>query len=956
MTLDARTWSRVTAAFERVADLQPEQRTAALETFHLEPEVQAWLDRLLQAHDQDDESLIDRTVLGVVHSLHEEVTDTLARDRAFVETHRDLPERIGPWRTVGEIACGGMGVVLRAERDDGQFEQQVAIKLLRARALDAAEQRLLQQEVRLLARLEHPGIARLIDGGVAADGQPFLVMEYVDGEPIDQWCRRTGASLEQRVALVDQVCAALAHAHQRLVVHADVKPANVLVDEQGRIRLVDFGIAAVLQSEPETSRQGALRCSPAWCAPEQLAGVAPTPAQDIFATGALLRRLLTGQRVRNGAAVTCWLAGRERTPDPLPPPSDQLLPGLRRARVRGDLDAVCLRALSERPEGRYSTIESLGDDLRRWRQRRTVAARPLSSAGRAARFVTRHPVPVAASLVAVLALVVGFTIATINAKQARHAAATAELEARRADSVRDFVLDLFRAADPLRQGGAELSTRQVLAGAANTLDGNPDLPEATRLEVLHLLSDVQRSLGWYEDADILLNQADELLATSSDVPPHLVAETRFQQALLASSRSERDRAIEHLREAVSTLQGLPDRRALELLARAQIELGLNLDRNGETEASRLRFEDAGRILDGLDPPEPDIEKLLHGNLGIAAYRAGDYERALREMEKTLALQKSLGNAEQGAVVTTLSNLAAIHAQLGQLDLALARDREALAIARQAFPAGHTMIGRRLYALGDTLRQTGDFEASLNALNEAREIQVQADLPAQVELVDLTRVRTLLGLGAFEPAANLARTVGQAMEAREGPLSGVTLLLLDRELAALHALDDPALDQVLELARARVRQLEDSEGTDRRVQRLRWRLAEIALDRGRAADADEWLQMNEPAEILLERQPPIIALSLELRRRTQTAANDLPGLRQRLLELVESRSLEPDTRAYAWSALAESARASGDEALLSRALEALDSLAQAPRLDGLSRRLVERTRARFGPPASAIDSR
>ncbi|MDT8437524.1 MAG: serine/threonine-protein kinase [Wenzhouxiangellaceae bacterium] len=941
MSLDVATWTRVTELFEQLVELPPVQREQVLESSRPEPVVREWLDKLLCAHESSDECLIDHTVLGVVGEL--ESSTNAAADH---ETRRPaLPERIGPWRLAGEIARGGMGIVVRAERDDGQYQQQVAIKLLRARSLDAAEQRMLQQELRLLARLEHPGIARLIDGGVSEEGLPYIVMEYVAGEPIDEWCNRHGVDLDQRIALVEQVCEALAHAHRRLVVHADIKPANVLVDEQGRVRLVDFGIAGLLAESDSAAVRTELRCSPAWCAPEQLAGESPDASQDIFATGALLRRLLTGRRMRSGQAITCWLAGQSGDYQPPAPPSTEALDILAPQRLRGDLDAICLRALQADPQQRYVSMNALRADLERWRQGHMVSARPLSPIGRCGRFLRRHPLPVAASTVAVLALVVGFTSATINARQARLAATQAQTEAMRADAVRDFVLDLFRAADPLRQGGAELSTREVLAGAVETLDANAKLPPEVRVQILNLLSDVQRSLGGYDDAEELLARAENVLTKTPDLPVLLRAETRFQQALLAEKLSDRERARESLTEAARLLADPNERSAVELRARIEIELALNASRSSEPERAETHFDTAQHLLATLQPPELDIEKLLHGNRGVAAYRAGDYERALDEMRQTLAIQQQLGNAEQGAIVTTLSNLAAIEAQLGRLDEALDYDRRALAIARQAFPEGHMLIGRRLYSLGDTLRQRGEFDAALEALAEARRIQQAADLPAQVELIDLTRARTLLAMGRFDEAADLAAETGQAMAAREGPLAGEVLLLLDFELAALHALDDPLLAERLMLAEQRLASAIEAERVGGHGRRLALTLAAIALDRGDPARAGRWLALHGDRSAFEAGDVPLIALSLELRRRVyinEPAATT--GLAERLQHALNESTLTAETRAHAWCALAEVAAAGNQGRRLAVALDELEQLAASETTDAPSRRMIERMRA------------
>ena len=260
MSLNETTWTEVTDWFDQLIDLEPAERKARLDQAGPSPEIRLWLDRMLEAHDSPETLLIDRTI------------DAVAAELAGSDGI-DLPadwvgQRLGQWRIVDEIQRGGMATVVLAERDDGQYQREVAIKVLHSDRLShSAHQDSLKREIQLLAGLtagvSDPGIVHLIDGGISEQGWPYLVMEYVDGEAIGQWCDRHQATLANRVELLRQVARALAHAHRRLVVHADVKPSNVLIDKNGRARLVDFGIARLLETDQAASTPPALRCSPA---------------------------------------------------------------------------------------------------------------------------------------------------------------------------------------------------------------------------------------------------------------------------------------------------------------------------------------------------------------------------------------------------------------------------------------------------------------------------------------------------------------------------------------------------------------------------------------------------------------------------------------------------------------------------------------------------------------------
>ena len=324
------------------------------------------------------------------------------------------PTRVGPWRLVERIGEGGMGAVYRAERADGAYARTVAVKVLRPGAGGAALGRRLADELRLLAGLEHPHIARLYDGGVDAEGRAYLVMELVEGVPVTEYAR--GASVEEGVGLILQVCEAVAFAHRRLVVHRDLKPSNVLVaeDDRGRggVRLLDFGIAALV------GRAGPAAVTPAYAAPEQVAGGAVTTAADVYGVGALLYEVLTGHRPDTGED------GRPA------PPSEQADDPDRARRLRGDLDAVCLRALAADPDDRYAGVDALAADLRRTLADLPIRARPATLARRLRLFVRRHRVAAVALAAVALAVVGG---AGVAAWQATVAAGERDRAERRTD-------------------------------------------------------------------------------------------------------------------------------------------------------------------------------------------------------------------------------------------------------------------------------------------------------------------------------------------------------------------------------------------------------------------------------------------------------------------------------------------------------------------------------------------
>ncbi|MEA2564290.1 MAG: eukaryotic-like serine/threonine-protein kinase [Acidobacteriota bacterium] len=458
----------------------------------------------------------------------------LAGHRASPAGRDRSGERIGPYRLLSLLGRGGMAEVWLAERSDGEIEYRAALKLIRPELGTEAILARFLRERRILARLEHPAIARLLDGGRSESGEPYFVLELVDGTPITDWCAARGASLEERLRLVIEVCEAVDYAHRNLIVHRDLKPANILVDQAGRPKLLDFGIAKLIAPEPTGERavEDATRLfTPSYAAPEQILGQPVTTATDIYALGVLLFELLTGEKPHLRAAALLPDLAREIGGEILERPSERLrrsAPSEAR-RLAGDLDTIVAKALHREPERRYASASALADDLRRHLSGHPVAARPDSFAYRGGRFMRRHRWAAAAALLVVASLVTGMATALWQARIAR-------AEARRADRVRGFLVEIFREADPSRTQGATITAREILeTGAARVereLAGEP----AVSAELLDAISQVQFSLGLFEAAE---KRAAASLALRSKLYGPDALETAASRITLARAIFER---------------------------------------------------------------------------------------------------------------------------------------------------------------------------------------------------------------------------------------------------------------------------------------------------------------------------------------------------------------------------------------------------------------------------------
>jgi len=381
--LDAAFWERVRTLFHAAVDASPRDRQTLLDD--CDPNLRAEIERLLEQHDAS-EGFLEQSVWDLV-------------DTADAKWEHVL---IGPYRVVRQLGHGGMGTVFLAVREDAEFEQRVAIKLVRRGAGGESLRQRFRQERQILAALEHPNIARLLDGGTTSGGVPYLVMEYVEGTPIDDYCREHDLPIDARLRLFLQLCDAVQYAHRGLVIHRDIKPANVLVTEDGIPKLLDFGIAKLTSAQ--TNATVTRLMTPDYASPEQLAGKLVTTATDVYSLGLLLFELLTGKRPFENI---------HRTGDTEPPRASNVS-GLRQ--LRGDLDRILLVALDPDPNRRYASVDKFADDVRRHLDGHPVSARGASLGYRTAKFVRRNKLFVAAAAVTVIVAIVAF-VAVLQQKR-----------------------------------------------------------------------------------------------------------------------------------------------------------------------------------------------------------------------------------------------------------------------------------------------------------------------------------------------------------------------------------------------------------------------------------------------------------------------------------------------------------------------------------------------------------
>ena len=658
-------WPEISALLDVALALTPAQRAPWLASLSQEnPALAAVVGSLLSTHDQLATDFLD---------------EVPPLESAAPPSHGPVAgDRVGPFELLRELGRGGMGSVWLARRAEGVGHRQVALKLPRIAWGDAFTERL-AREREILATFSHPNIARLYEAGVDSHGRPWLAMEYVDGEPIDQYCQRQGLSLGERVNLLAQVMGAVAHAHAHLVVHRDLKPGNILVDRDGRPRLLDFGVAKLLDGD--RTRDTALTelsgnaLTADYASPEQVRGEPLGTASDVYSMGVVAYELLAGARPyrlrqRSRYELESAIASAE-----VALASSRAVQPADAKALRGDLDSVLNKALRKDTATRYPTMDAFAQDLQRWTRREPVQAQPDTWAYRGARFLARHRLPVAAATVAVVALLGGTSAALWQAREARIQAAHAVSESATANAVQAFLESVFRANGSKQvapEQARQATARELLDRGAERIDRELATAPRARLTLLNTLAAMYEDMALF-DRHIELRRRALALARELDGPDSqeaLLASVGLAHALTMSEKLDEATAV--LDDTRARLDRLGDQTSH---AREQLEVA---------QASLLRrhFPERGlQVADravALARASGNVDDLLFALMmqGDNAYFSGHNERAVESY--TAFLDLASRNGTHGA-----DNIGTVRSELGAVLNALGRYQEGEAQMRQA---------------------------------------------------------------------------------------------------------------------------------------------------------------------------------------------------------------------------------------------------------------------------------
>ncbi len=656
-------WRQTLSVFEAWLAGSDTDKAQLIERLRLEaPDLQRRLLALIRA---DAEAHAERFLAADI------LADIGREDERQSPDNVDLGgQRLGPWRLEGPIGSGGMGQVWLARRDDGLYEGHVAIKMLRVAVADSGANQRFAREGQFLARLTHPHIARLLDAGFTAAGQRYLVLEYVIGERLDRWCDERKLSIDARIGLFLQVCSAVSHAHANLVVHRDLKPSNILVQEDGQAKLLDFGVAKLLDATQDdaptqlTALAGAA-LTPEYAAPEQLSGAPITIATDVYSLGVVLYGLLCGrppygndgesplQRARHvvDTEPARLSEGGEKAGDSATTIAEQrsTSPERLRRNLSGDLETIAGKALKKDPGQRYASVDAMAQDLKRYLAHEPISARPDTLGYRARMFVSRNRLAVALASVALIAVIGGAGVAAWQAHEARQNAAVAQAEAAKANAVKQFLVDLFEQANgAVRAEGVqarEATINDMLAAGAKQIDHSLATQPAIRDEIYRMLVELNTDTGDPKETLALARSRVAAARAGFGAEDARVAPAEVMLATVLLNYGENEEAAKLLTHIEAVLDYAGKRTSLEwarmLLAQATLARATHAQPPWPTHPVR-------RAADLLRERYPDEEEILWALRELAStacsYGKPEEARAAAEemLRRTLA-QKGADN-------------------------------------------------------------------------------------------------------------------------------------------------------------------------------------------------------------------------------------------------------------------------------------------------------------------------
>ncbi len=777
-------WERVSEILDRIFEHPPDEWQAVADEVCEDETVQSDVEAILET-ENEAAAFLEAGAGPHLSALLPEEESTDSGEAAIDPL--DTGQRLGAYRITDMLGQGGMSVVYRAERADNQFEQTVAVKLLRSVPHPEVLQRF-RTERHILAALDHPNIAQILDGGTTPDGRPYFVMEYVDGRPITEYCNENQLSIEERLDLFSTVVETVQYAHRSLIIHRDLKPSNVLVRDDGAVKLLDFGIAKVLDVGPNESfaapstRTGRHLMTPEYAAPEQVKGEAITTATDVYALGILLYELLAGCRpyaldqhspydvvqmvcdTDPARPSTALRANQDDAPEPeAVADARDSTPSRLKRHLQGDLDAIVLKALRKDPGARYDTAAVLANDIEAYLDGRPVQAYTGSWTYRLRKFVQRRRTTVASAAL-ILLLLAGYAVTlTVQTNRIR-------AERNKAEAVTAFLVDLFEGSDPLRPMRAprsdSLTLRNILdrgAKRARTeLDGQP----AVQAKLMSIIGRVYTNTGHYSRADSLLQTALPLYQAQGEESSLDLAWAKQSMAFSHLRLGRYEEAERLYREVLDTYRQWG---RFNLSRRASVlnGLALVLDESGAPAQADSIYRD---IIDRFRTERDSVPGTYFHNLAIALEHQDQFEEALQMHDRALAaFRRQYGDAHP-TVANAIARMAFTNHRAGRHTTADSLHQEALTMRRELLPPTHPHLASSLVRYAWLLVEQGEVSEARAKAEEGLSILTSL-LPE--DHWQIAAARSVLALcdmaeGNLEAAESPLRTQYQMGREQFGP--------------------------------------------------------------------------------------------------------------------------------------------------------------------------------------------
>jgi serine/threonine-protein kinase len=726
--MNSERWNKIQSIFEKALNLNPSEK-----------------ENFLQRECGDDKELFDEvaSLLLADEKQHSIFSGSAADYMAVVDATLE-GKTFGNYRAIKQVGSGGMGSVYLAERVDGMFEQKVALKVVKPGMNSQEIITRFEEERQILARLQHPHIARLLDGGISELSLPYFTMEYVEGKPITEYCDDKNLTIEGRLELFRKVCEAVLYAHQNLVIHRDIKPSNILVQEDGTVKLLDFGIAKVFEDSDDKkllTRTGMRMMTPEYASPEQVKGDPVSTATDIYSLGLILYQLLTGcppYEIQSTSAlemerIICLTEPQK----PSTMITKILLPGKEgskktnpkyilekrrttvsklKKRIAGDLDNICLMAIRKEPERRYSSIAQLITDIDNHLSGLPVTARKSTASYITKKFIQRHKVGVVVTSIAVIVLALVTVFYTIQLKEERD---RAQLEAEKSRRVSEFLAGIFQVSDPEQSKGENITARELLDIGVRRIESElSDQPEVLA-NMLGVTGNVYKSLGLYDNAQVLLLKAfsinDSLLGRDS---PETV-KTLSDLAQLNFAMGDYEAAIEKFNEAIEKRINIYGEKSLEA-AESMNDLAMVLREEGNYgEAAKLLNSSLTMRKNLLSPKSQEIAQSLN-NLAQLKVDIGEFEEAKKLFEESLQIKEENYSKIHPSVTETLGNLAFLLQRMGEYEKASELFNETLEIDKKLFGDLHPVVSTDLYNLASNTALMGNLKGAEKLYSEVLE--------------------------------------------------------------------------------------------------------------------------------------------------------------------------------------------------------------------------------------------